>query len=130
MKRYLQPQRSCEPESKEPARKTKKEQSLLQELKGVVNLGKRGKFAVDAQRLQACAAVLTDKDSSTASVLNELRVLDSMVIHSQHLCSCPHIGKAVRSLRQHPDKQISTLATGLTSKWRAVVLSELPDNMQ
>lgn len=96
----------------------------------VVKLGNEGKFTVDEQRLQASAAVLTNSESTDTALLRELRTLDSLVIHSQHLCSCPQIGKAVRSLRCHTDKSISKLATGLTTKWRTVVLSELPDKMR
>ena len=99
-----------------------RKQRTLLGLKKVVRMGKTSVIVFnDADLAQACR-VLSDVDSTDDEKLQSLRRLSCWQISREHLFNSPSVGKQVRMLKHHNNKEIAALARRLIDKWKAMFL--------
>ncbi len=98
-------------------------QRTLHGLKKVVRMGKTSVIVFnDADLAQACS-VLSDKDSTDHHKLESLRRLSCWQISKADLMQSPQIGRQVRYLRDHNNRDVAALACRLIQKWKDLILS-------
>ena len=105
-------------------------QRTLHGLKKVVRMGKTSVIVFDDADIAQACSVLSDKNSSDNLKLESLRKLSCWQISKANLMQSPQIGKQVRVLKHHRNRDVAALACRLIQKWKDIVMSARPSNVQ
>lgn len=100
-----------------------RKQRTLLGLKKVVRMGKTSVIVFSDTDLAEACSVLSDDDSTDDDKLKSLRRLSCWQISKANLISSPQIGRQVRLLKRHENKDVAALARRLIDKWKAIILA-------
>lgn len=98
-------------------------QRTLLGLKKVVRMGKTSVIVFDDADLAQACSVLSDDNSTDDNKLESLRRLSCWQISKADLMHSPQVGRQVRLLKHHQNKEVAALARRLIDKWKKIILA-------